>query len=149
MLTLNKYPKPTPQSYFPPKTDKKCFYQSPHILMIEDTPLVQYAQKQVLERIGCRVTVVDQGALGIAFAKINAVDAIIVDLELPDMLGTQVARVIRHADKLVPIIACSTRCIDLSIHTEIDHALLKPMLADAIFAVLSRLLGDRFFIPLH
>ncbi len=78
----------------------------PTVLWIDDDRLVLGACTPALERHGYRVLTATDGAAGIATAKQDRPDAILVDVMMPGMTGFEVCQQLR-ADprfKLIPII---------------------------------------------
>src|SRR5205823_6656022 len=73
------------------------------ILVIEDTPAIGRALRAALEARGYTVVLSLTGAAGIDAAAVNDPAAVILDLGLPDMDGTDVCRRIRSWSD-VPII---------------------------------------------
>jgi len=79
------------------------------ILIIEDEPQIVMGLRDALEFEGFRVVSSGRGREGIALAKSESPDAIILDLMLPDMNGYSVCEELRRADGLVPIVMLTAR----------------------------------------
>ena len=69
------------------------------ILLVEDDPVLAEMVKSYLGGAGFDVTVAPTGAAGLNLHKREAVDAIILDLMLPDMDGLDVCRKLRLSRK--------------------------------------------------
>ena len=84
---------------------------NPHILLVEDDPLLRHAFKLLLEAAGYRITEAGSARDGIAKATSEVPDLILLDLGLPDASGLDVARALRHEEPLLltPIIALTGR----------------------------------------
>src|SRR5688572_3466449 len=79
------------------------------ILVIEDEPHIALGLKDALEFEGFGVLTADTGKHGIALAKQDHPDAILLDLMLPDVNGYQVCQEVRRADQFVPIIMLTAK----------------------------------------
>jgi len=80
-----------------------------HILCVDDTPTNLQLVKNVLDKHGYKVTLVQSGAEAISYLKSrhNTVDLILLDIMMPDMDGYEVCRILKKsAPKLqkIPII---------------------------------------------
>src|ERR1035437_3241314 len=79
------------------------------ILLIEDEPHIVLGLRDALEFEGFRVVAAARGREGVALARSEAPDAIILDLMLPDMNGYAICEEIRRLDGVVPIIMLTAR----------------------------------------
>ncbi len=79
------------------------------ILVVDDEPHIVLGLRDALEFEGFRVISATSGQEGIALARNEAPDAIVLDLMLPDMNGYAVCEEIRRIDALVPIIMLTAR----------------------------------------
>jgi DNA-binding response OmpR family regulator len=79
------------------------------ILVIEDEPQIVMGLKDSLEFEGFRVAATGRGREGIALARSEAPDAVILDLMLPDMNGYAVCEEIRRQSAFIPIIMLTAR----------------------------------------
>ncbi|MCK8462799.1 ATP-binding protein [Aliiroseovarius sp. S1339] len=70
-----------------------------HVLLVEDNAVNRMVAHGYLERLGCRVTDAETGAAAIDAVKSDQFDIVLLDLDLPDMQGTEVAQAIL---RLVP-----------------------------------------------
>ncbi len=80
------------------------------ILIIEDNTDNQYLMQYLLEKHGYRVVWAKDGKTGIDYANQNRPLAILLDIQLPEMNGYEVAEVLTRNDRLqgVPIIAVTS-----------------------------------------
>ena len=113
------------------------FPQERHVLMIEDDPLIQFVQAELLKQAGFTVTCASQGKSGIRQYS-DAIDLIICDIELPDMLGFDVASTLRQQGVRIPIIACSSHAIDVSRFPMFTAAIQKPLHKSHLVSLLNR-----------
>src|SRR5579883_3154843 len=79
------------------------------ILIIEDEPHIVLGLRDALEFEGFRVISAGKGKDGVALAKSEWPDAIILDLMLPDVNGYAVCEEVRRIDPLVPIVMLTAR----------------------------------------
>lgn len=84
---------------------QKTFTVKPHILLVEDDPIVQYVHKKMLTDLGCIVDTVSHGRD--ALIKLKEHNMVFIDISLPDMSGFEVIKAMRtkSAHPQVPIIA--------------------------------------------
>lgn len=76
------------------KSKIKAWGRPPHILLIEDDPIVQYIHKKMLEDLGCNVDVASSGLD--AMQQLKHHDIVFVDISLPDISGFEVIKMIRE-----------------------------------------------------
>jgi two-component system cell cycle response regulator DivK len=86
-----------------------------NILYIEDNPDNMMLVKRALEAHGYKLLQAMNGINGVAAAESEEVDLILLDINLPDIDGYEVARRIRSSDKhalvYVPIIAVTANAL--------------------------------------
>jgi two-component system OmpR family response regulator len=80
-----------------------------HILLIEDDPRLAALLEQLLTGERHVVEVAATGCEGLDLAEIGGLDAIVLDVGLPDVSGLDVARRIRRAGSGVPILMLTAR----------------------------------------
>ncbi|HEX5797929.1 MAG TPA: response regulator [Candidatus Saccharimonadales bacterium] len=66
------------------------------VLCVEDEEFISELYKRALTREGYDVTVVRSGADGLAEAKKNIYDIMLLDIMVPDILGVDVLRQLKH-----------------------------------------------------
>ena len=84
---------------------------TPKVLLVDDNVLIQFANKQMLENLGCKVDVADNGKEALELAGKNYYDLIFMDISMPDFNGFEVTRKIRHGEyrsKEAPIVALTS-----------------------------------------
>src|SRR5258708_25716724 len=79
------------------------------ILVVDEEPHIILGRRDALEFEGFRVIAASKGREGIALARSDAPDAIILDLMLPDMNGYAVCEEVRRIDARVPIVMLTAR----------------------------------------
>jgi two-component system, sensor histidine kinase len=80
-------------------------HHSIHVLVAEDNLLLQYVIKQMLLKKGFKVSVVKNGQLALAYLNENAVDVVLMAINMPVMDGVEATLAIRTFNKHTPIIA--------------------------------------------
>jgi two-component system OmpR family response regulator len=80
-----------------------------HLLIIEDDPRLTALLEQLLVAGRHVVEVARTGRDGLDIAAANGVDAIVLDIGLPDMSGLEVARRLRRGGGAVPILMLTAR----------------------------------------
>lgn len=121
------------------------------VLVFEDNVLNMKLMEVRLTSWGCRVFAASNATYGLALLKAEPVDAILMDLRMPDMDGYQASRLIReHANpvtRTLPIIAVTA---DLTAeddqkcaHAGIDEVIIKPYSPDELMDKLIRLLNEK------
>jgi DNA-binding response OmpR family regulator len=79
------------------------------ILVVDDEPHIVMGLRDALEFEGFRVISAGKGKEGIALARSESPDAIILDLMLPDVNGYAVCEELRRINALVPIVMLTAR----------------------------------------
>ncbi|HEY1693266.1 MAG TPA: response regulator transcription factor [Polyangiaceae bacterium] len=79
------------------------------ILVIDDEPDIVMGLRDALEFEGFRVIAAGKGKDGVALARSEGPDAVILDLMLPDVNGYAVCEELRRIDALVPIVMLTAR----------------------------------------
>lgn len=86
-----------------------------NILYIEDNPDNMMLVKRALEGRGYHLLEAVNGLSGVEMAERESVDLILLDINLPDIDGYEVARRIRHSSKTsllhIPIIAVTANAL--------------------------------------
>jgi DNA-binding response OmpR family regulator len=108
------------------------------ILVIEDEPHIVMGLRDALEFEGFRVVAAGKGKDGIALAKSEAPDAVILDLMLPDINGYAVCEELRRATPLLPIIMLTARSQELDkirgLDAGADDYVTKPFSVNELIA---------------
>ena len=83
--------------------------QKPHILLVEDTLVIQTAMLQLLDSLACGTTLAETGRAAVECMGLDIhYDLILMDIRLPDTNGIAVTRVIRMRGFQLPIIALTS-----------------------------------------
>lgn len=80
------------------------------VLIVDDSPLFRRVQEDMLREAGLEVLVAKNGSEGLQVLKDNRdIDAIITDIEMPEINGYEFSKEVRSFDSTIPIIAVSTK----------------------------------------
>jgi len=79
------------------------------VLVVDDEPHIVLGLRDALEFEGFRVIAAGDGRGGLALARSETPDAIILDLMLPDMNGYAVCEQLRKISSIVPIVMLTAR----------------------------------------
>lgn len=114
------------------------------ILLVEDNEVNQMVAREYLESSGLRVTVVNNGREGVEAVRKNRYDAVLMDLQMPEMSGIEATRLIRQDARFadLPIIAMTAAvqererndCYAAGMNDHIG----KPVLPQTLMAALLR-----------
>jgi CheY-like chemotaxis protein len=136
-------------NYSPPLSDNKKELKdmalAPHILIIDDEPLVCWSLENSLSKKGYRLTTINTGEQAIQLLSSGRFDLVITDLELPSVDGFEVAMAVKRYLPNVPIIMisassdpnCRERAKELSIEYYIDKPFNLDEISDLIFKLLN------------
>lgn len=114
------------------------------VLLVEDNPINQRVATEMLARAGIRVDSADNGLTAISSIKTNSYDAVLMDVQMPEMDGLEVTRIVRTELNMqeLPIIALTAhtmtgdrdRCLDAGMNDYLP----KPIDRLALFQVLKK-----------
>lgn len=118
-----------------------------HILIVEDSQTDAYIIRRILEDIGYKVSVANNGEQGVEKAKEILPDLILMDVVMPGLNGFQATRKITkaHETSNIPVVILSSK------HMESDKEwgkrqgakefLIKPVKPDELIAAVKRWLN--------
>ncbi|MBF7074927.1 aerobic respiration two-component sensor histidine kinase ArcB [Glaciecola sp. MH2013] len=115
-----------------------------NILLVEDIELNVMVAKALLEKLGQRVEVAMTGTAAIEMARKTQYDLILLDIQLPDMTGFDVARTL-HEEELVlqtPIVALTANVIkkrEEYLQNGMDDIIAKPIKKSRVIEVFNEL----------
>jgi CheY-like chemotaxis protein len=118
--------------------------QEPMVLCLEDDEDLLRLLQQALRRNKYTALLAANGREGLRLAATGQLHAAILDYELPDMTGGEVARQVRQMCPDIPILMFSAACnIPLSDLGNIDALVVKSEGIRALVCILQKLM-DRF-----
>ena len=121
--------------------------RSLRVLLAEDNPINQTLATRILERLGHKVQVVNDGKEALELARAQDFDLIFMDVQMPEMDGLEATKAIRTVEagtgKHVPIVAMTAHAMkgdrETCLSAGMDAYLSKPIRIDelkqAIFEV--------------
>ena len=83
-----------------------------NVLLVEDNRVNQMVARKVLEKIGCTVTIANNGAEALDQMKASDFDIVLMDCQMPIMDGLTATAKIRETDVSTPIIALTANAQD-------------------------------------
>jgi CheY-like chemotaxis protein len=119
------------------------------VLVAEDNVVNQRVARRFLERLGCNVHVVDDGAQAVEVLSRSTYDFVLMDMQMPIMDGLEASRRIRAQERSghrIPIVALTAdamvgtfeRCLEAGM----DDYLTKPIDVKRLEQVLARFRGE-------
>ena len=129
------------------------------VLVADDNAINREVALAMLERIACRVIVVEDGGAAVQQAHTRRFDVILMDCQMPGMDGYEATAAIRREEGergkwTTPIVALTanvlardrTRCIEAGM----DHFLAKPFTHNQLLAILQPIAEQRgTFVAAH
>ena len=122
------------------------------VLLAEDTPITQAMMRLRLSKMGCVVSVVENGREAVAAAKTQHFDCILMDYHMPILDGVEATKEIRAWEEAaqkkprVYITAFTTQQANersLLMASGVDDILVKPMAVPALIRILQRAAARR------
>ncbi len=122
-----------------------------HLLLVEDHPVNREVALAVLQSLGCRVTVAEDGRKAVEACRAERFDLVLMDIQMPEMDGRQATGAIRADEAArglprMPIVALTANALredrDACLAAGMDDYLVKPVSGEQLWAVLSRWLRD-------
>ncbi len=111
---------------------------SPTVLIIDDEDVVRDVVARMVEDLGYSAITATDGPAGLAIVEHLAIDAVLVDLTMPQMTGAEVVTALRERRPELPIVLCSGVDRD-GRAIRADAYLPKPFLIDTLDQTLARL----------
>jgi len=125
-------------------------HRSLHILLIEDNAVNQVVTRRLLEREGHTVVVADNGLRGLEALSRESFDAILMDVQMPDMDGIETTRAIRSREpaaggRRTPIVAFTAHAMkedrERCMAAGMDAYLAKPVETSEMLEALENVAG--------
>lgn len=113
-----------------------------NILLAEDNLINQRVAKKMLEKLGCQVTIAENGIEAIEKLQSEQIDIVLMDCRMPKMDGLEATRQIRQQQNSTPIIALTANDTDddreACLAAGMDAFLAKPISQDKLTQQLKR-----------
>jgi signal transduction histidine kinase/CheY-like chemotaxis protein len=125
---------------------------APHILIVDDNPVNQRVLSLILEGAGVETELADDGLQAVTQWRTNHFDAILMDIQMPEMDGLTAVRSIRAIETVqglnpTPIIMVSANAMPEHVAASFDAGanghVAKPVTADRLFAALEDLASSK------
>ncbi|MFO0745754.1 MAG: ATP-binding protein [Myxococcota bacterium] len=119
----------------------------PRILVAEDNPVNQLVATRLLERLGCTVDLVANGAEAIESVKLVPYALVFMDCQMPEVDGFEASRRIRALEQAkviprVPVVAMTANVmpgvVEQCAQAGMDDYVAKPIATDPLARVLAR-----------
>ena len=117
------------------------------VLLVEDYPVNQELTKEMLEILGCKVVIAENGKEAIKAVEDRKFDLIFMDIQMPEMDGYECTRRIRELEKnppFTPIVALTANALqgdrEKYISAGMDDYISKPFRIADLQAILEKLL---------
>lgn len=128
---------------------EKIMFDSSHlqgadVLLVEDNEINQMVAEGILSAHGIKITIANNGLEAIEFLKRKQFDAVLMDLQMPEMDGYTATRIIRQELDLadLPIIAMTAHALaeerDRCIAAGMDDHVAKPVDPEKLISILSQ-----------
>ncbi|MDR2308682.1 MAG: twitching motility response regulator PilH [Paucimonas sp.] len=117
------------------------------VLIVDDSPTEMYRLTEWLEKHGHQVLKADNGADGVALARQEKPDAVLMDIVMPGMNGFQATRQLSKdpETRAIPVIVVTTKDQETdriwATRQGARDFLTKPVEEDALLAKLKEVLG--------
>jgi CheY-like chemotaxis protein/HPt (histidine-containing phosphotransfer) domain-containing protein len=124
------------------------------VLLVEDNPINQRVARRFLERLGCEVSVVNDGQQGVDAFQQGAFSIILMDMQMPVMDGVEATQCIRKLEAEMagggvrtPIVALTANAmmgtLERCLEAGMDDYLTKPLDISRLQDVLDRFMTSR------
>jgi CheY-like chemotaxis protein len=115
------------------------------VLLVEDYPVNQELTQEMLEMMGCKVEIAENGKQALEILKEKRFDLILMDIQMPEMDGYECSLLIRKMEsvsKTTPIVALTANALqgdkEKCISAGMDDYISKPFRMADLEAVLMR-----------
>jgi signal transduction histidine kinase/CheY-like chemotaxis protein len=114
------------------------------VLLAEDNEINQQVAQEILEQVGLAVSIANNGKEAVERVKAEAYDAVLMDIQMPEMGGFEATREIRKDDRFkgLPIIAMTAHAMagdrERSLEAGMNDHVTKPINSDDLLSTLVR-----------
>ena len=112
-----------------------------HVLVVEDNLINQHLAKSLLQKMGLKVTIAEDGFEGVEKVKAESFDLVLMDIQMPIMNGYLATEAIREFNSSIPIIALTAAALvedrEKALAAGMNDHLGKPFSAQQLFDCLS------------
>ena len=136
----------------PPVKTSEGKLENLHVLVVEDNSINQEVAKAMLERVGVRVEVANNGQEGLECFLRERFDVILMDIQMPIMGGYEASEQIRAYDKNIPIIvltaAATAEDKKKALDAGMNEHLAKPIQSKRLYELLETLCHRTLSTPI-
>ena len=133
------------QKYILFKDEKKSETINANVLLVEDNEVNQMVAQGMLENMGCKVSIAENGLLALDVLKKNKFDIVLMDINMPELNGRDATvrfRALEEENEHLPIIALTANVIKEDVDgyykAGMDDHLSKPFTADKLREILNK-----------
>ncbi len=109
------------------------------VLVVDDDECIRELLGEILESEGCEVALAGSGNEALELFAADQFDAVFTDVEMPEMSGWELARVIREQDSLVPLAVITGwgEAVSVTEHesAQVDWIVSKPFTMERIVEI--------------
>jgi CheY-like chemotaxis protein len=125
--------------------DKIPDWSTKNIMIVEDDETNAYLLKIYLKKTRATIIEVKNGRKAVDICASNLpIDAVLMDIRLPEMNGYKATRLIKEIRKELPVIAQTAYAMESDVNSALeagcDDFLVKPITQEQLFTVLSKFL---------
>lgn len=136
----------------PIEVDQLESLENVHLLVVDDVELNRDLAKEMLESAGAKVTLAASGTECLELLSTNSFDAVLMDINMPELDGYQTTRALRETGhESLPIIAMTAHALagdrQKSLEAGLNDHITKPISLEAITASLKLWLAPEKFAP--
>ena len=110
------------------------------ILVVDDSPTERFFLNELLTKNGYKVITADNGDDGLARARADKPDLVLMDVVMPGLNGFQATRMLTHDDSIkhIPVIICTSKTQETDkvwgLRQGAAEYLVKPLKPDVLLA---------------
>lgn len=141
-------PTPAPAQSAAPEAPRHAAQDGLKVLLAEDQPVNQKLMCAVMERLGHRLTIANNGVEAVRAVRAERFDLILMDIQMPELDGILTTKVIRSADEPwrdMPIIALTAHAMESHrqayLAAGMDGFVSKPFRMDVLVGEMARVLN--------
>jgi two-component system sensor histidine kinase/response regulator len=112
------------------------------ILLVEDNLINQQIVQEMIEAEGVSVSIANNGKEALTMVEVNNFDAILMDIQMPEMDGYEATKLIRKQHHKIPIIAMTANAMtgdrEKCLAAGMDDYISKPIDDNLLFSVLEK-----------
>lgn len=121
--------------------------QSMHLLLAEDNPVNQRLAMRLLEKEGHTVSVVDTGQKALDILLDESFDAVLMDIQMPELDGLEATQAIRqrekNTDEHIPVVALTAHAMvddrQRCLQAGMDAYISKPIVIEEFYNILEEI----------